>query len=294
MAFKIQLPAKCILGGEYTILNKGIGIVCPFYKYHLTLEYQPDTMQTCHTITGEAFNSIQIIMWGVIVSALNALGKNPRDLKGHFVIDCTIPPCSGLGFSAALCAAVCEWLISANLLARKELLPFAQRLEDSFHLKSSGIDLIGVMAKKMVSYSSERTVSEIALGWKPQLYVSNSGQRSITRDCMEHINAQRATSPEKIARIEEQMMAATFLIKEALESDTEDRLALLAKGLNLANECYYAWGLVSNKLNDHLTEVKQYALACKIIGAGFGGHVLSLWKETPPSSLPFKLYPLLS
>jgi len=38
-----------------------------------------------------------------------------------------------------------------------------------------------------------------------------------------------------------------------------------------------------------VTELKKHALACKIIGAGFGGHVVSLWENTPPENLPFEL-----
>ena len=51
-------------------------------------------------------------------------------------------------------------------------------------------------------------------------------------------------------------------------------------------------GFGLQKLNDHINILKKYALACKVIGAGYGGHVLSLWETEPQIDLPLKLHRL--
>lgn len=293
MNFKILLPAKCILSGDYVVVNNGFAIICPYRRYNLELQYFPSDIKTVRTISGEGFNSMQLILWSIISQAFNFLDEDHFQLTGHFALKCTIPPYSGLGFYAALYSAVAEWLVYYGLLSRSDLFEFALKLESGCQIRTNGADIIGVLSKGIITYSSSHQVCDLRHTWHPQLYISSSGEKQISQDGLVKINEMRKQDPQKVACIDEQMRTATFETKQALESDREHRLYLLADALNLANECYYGWDLVSEQLENHINILRKYALACKILGVGYGGHVLSLWKEKPDVDLPFKLHRLI-
>lgn len=292
MSFKITVPAKCILAGEHIILQRGYALVTPFDRYTLTLSYRPDTIKTMYTISGEGNSTFNIMLWPIISKSFELLEKDASNLTGVFDIDSSIPPCGGLGFSAAICVAVTEWLIHEGLIPRSQLFDFAVTLENMFHGKSSGLDIAGVLATDTIQYFSNREIVAIKKCWQPNLYISSSGETSFTEPCVKKVRDMRKSDPIKANRIDDTMQTSAMLVKLALETEKPERLSLLANGLDLGNSCFYDWDLVSPKLHDHVTELKKHALACKIIGAGFGGHVVSLWENTPPENLPFELTPL--
>ncbi|STX50796.1 mevalonate kinase [Legionella busanensis] len=294
MSFNIEIPAKCILAGEHSILERGFALVVPFNKFKLSLNYYPDEMKTMHTISAEGNNSLGIILWPVLSKACQLLNKDPHKLTGFFQMESTIPPCSGLGFSAALCVAVAEWVIQQGYLTRANLFDFAIELENMFHKKSSGVDIAGVTSNHIIQYSFNKEVAKISPCWEPELYISGSEEKSITRLCVEKVRELKKSDPKKAKEIYEKMALAVELIKFSLESDDkETQLSYITQGLTLGNQCFYDWGLTSQALTQHIKQLETYnTLACKVIGAGVGGYVLSLWKETPPQNLPFKLHRL--
>ncbi|MCA0403451.1 MAG: mevalonate kinase [Proteobacteria bacterium] len=293
MSFSAEIPAKCILAGEHTILQRGHAIVVPFNKYQLSLTYTADNnIKTLHTISGDGINSMQIILWPVIRRAFELLDKDIFNLTGFFDIKSTIPPCGGLGFSAALCVAVAKWAVHYGILPASQLFDFAVTLEDGFHGKSSGLDIAGVMSENIIQYFSNREIAPLAMNWKPNLYISSSGESSFSESCIKKVNRLREKDKVKAEAIDDKMSYSAILVKQALEQESKKGLPLLSAALNLGNECFYEWDLVSPKLNDHLIELKKAALSCKIVGAGFGGHVISLWEDIPPKDLSFKLIPV--
>lgn len=290
MNFKVLIPAKCILAGEHTILQRGHAVVAPFNKYHLSLKYTPNNkIKTLHTISGDGINSMQIILWPIVRRAFELLNKDICQLTGLFDIKSTIPPCGGLGFSAALCVAVAKWAIYYEILPPEQLFDFAVKLEDCFHGKSSGLDIAGVMSEGIIQYFSTREIAPLRLAWQPNLYISSSGESSFSESCIKKVNELRKNDAAKAKLIDDKMFCSSVLVKKALEQPQETGLPLLIAAINMANECFYDWDLVSPKLDEHLKQLKKTALACKIIGAGFGGHVVSLWKEKPPKDLKLKL-----
>ncbi|MBN9230879.1 MAG: mevalonate kinase [Legionella sp. 40-6] len=293
--FRTQVSAKCILAGEHYIVHGGTAIVFPFNHYTLTLSHQPAAIKSMRTISGEGGNSLGIMLWPVICKAYEYLDLNPYQLTGYFEINSTIIPCGGLGFSAAICVAVTQWLIYQKLIPASDLFQFARRLEDMFHKKSSGIDILGVLAKNMIHYTAEGEVVPLETNWRPNLYISSSGEQSFTEPCVNKVNEFLRNEPQKAEQVFKKMADSVELIKKALECNSaEQGHELLAEGLHLGNQCFYDWDLVSDKLHTHLEILKKHACAAKVVGAGFGGHVVSLWKQKPPENLPFKLYPLLN
>lgn len=293
MNFQTLIPAKCILAGEHLILQRGFAIVAPVNKYHLLLKFTPNDIETIHSISGEGMSSMQILLWPVVRKALDLLNVHPLEIKGCFDIKSSIPPCGGLGFSAALCLAVAEWAVYYGLLPQDKLFEFAILLENMFHGKSSGLDIAGVMSKGVIQYYSNHEIEPLALKWRPKLYISCSGEQSFSNNCIKKVTELRKTDTVKANAIDDKMMSACMLVKQSLNSDYEQGLPLMISALNTGNECFYDWGLVSHTLHEHILEIKKHALSCKIVGAGFGGHVISLWKEKPPENLGFPLFALL-
>ncbi|KTC92832.1 mevalonate kinase [Fluoribacter dumoffii] len=290
LGFKVCIPAKCILSGEFINNQKGYAIISPFERYKLVLKYYPNEIKTIRTITGEGFNSTQIILWSVISRALELLGKECSLLTGYFELNCNIPPCNGLGFFAALYYAVAEWLVYYGLMQRSNLFDFTLKLESSLRASSNGADIAGVMSPSLIMYSYSREIKKLNPTWHPHLYISSTKETTISDDCMQKINEMRLLEPSKAALVDEKMITSSIETRHALESNQKYRLFLLADALNLANECYFEWGLISERVKNHIDILKKYALACKIIEAGYGGYVLSLWKQEPTVDLPFKLY----
>lgn len=291
MDFKIDVPAKCILAGEHTILHSGFAIVSPFKSYTLSLSYAYSDIKTAKTITGE-FASTPIYLWMAISKACELAGKDARELNGQFNLKSNILVGAGLGFSAALCVAVAKWAVYFGMINDTETFEFAVKLEDIFHGKSSGVDIAGVLSKQIIQYTNTREIHPISPTWHPKLYISSSGEYSITERCVALVNKFRQEHPTEASAVDTKMINASKQILHALQKNDNESFELLAYGLNEGNECFYKWGLVSEKLNAHIQQVKQYAYACKIIGAGYGGHIISLWKDEPPKNLPFKLVKL--
>jgi mevalonate kinase len=293
MSFNISIPAKCILAGEHLVIERGFALVTPFDKLTLNLTYTPNNIFTKNTISTWGNHALGIILWPVVQRACQLLEKDPSQLTGTFVIDSQIPPGSGLGFSAALCVAVTEWTIALGFQARSNLFAFATELENTFHIKSSGADVAGVMSKNVIQFFANKEIVDIRPSWQPMFYVTHSLEKSITFLCVEKVQNLRKSDPIKADAIYDKMSLATELIKLALESSNEKtRLNLLAQGMQLGNECYYDWDLMTPGLHQHIKELEKYTLACKVIGAGLGGHVLSLWDKPPPKDFPFPAYPV--
>ncbi|QRN02787.1 mevalonate kinase [Legionella sp. MW5194] len=293
MDFHTSVPAKCILAGEHVIVHRGFAFVTPFSNYTLTLGYTKDSVRTIQTISTEGENSLSIMLWPVVSNALMLAEKNPAELTGFFTIHSSIPIGAGLGFSAALCVAVARWCLYYGLISQAELFEFAIELENEFHIKSSGLDIAGVMSSGVIKYTANHEIQPIEPRWRPHLYVSSSGEKSITDSCVKTVNTLRKTNPELANRIDDRMLDSSREIQMALESEATEGFLLLESALNKGNQCFYDWGLVSDKLHQHVQELKKHAKACKIVGAGYGGHVISLWDKEPDGHLPFKLHRLL-
>lgn len=293
MDFHIQVPAKCTLIGEHVINQRGFALVAPFKHYQLSLSYSPDSSKTSQSMSGET-SSLSIILWPVVCKALELLHKNPRHLRGSFKLSCTIPPCSGLGFAAAFCVATAAWAVYCGYISQDKLFDFALQLQQVFHNKNRGLDIAGVMAKSIIKFESDKKINNLDLTWQPLLYISSSGEQTITDSNDTRIRQFYGNNSSVIAMIDDHMLEASRLANLGFsQNDYQRGLTLLTEALNLGNQCFYDWQLVSDTMEQHLQQVRQYALACKVIGAGFGGHVVSLWREKPPAQLPFKLYRLM-
>lgn len=271
----IRSPAKCILSGEHSVLKGGHAIVSPLNVFETTLQYQPD-------LKLELFSKNDTSL-RIILDFLRAIKLLPKAFSRDFYITSSIPVSAGLGSSAALCVVIAKLLEKEGYIDSSKIFEVAKNCEDLFHGKSSGVDIAGVLSKKTVLYSLNKTVEFTPL-WKPLFYVSYSGIPSQSKESINRVQHYRKSFPK--ANTDQNMESATQQIYEALlNNDSELGLKQLCEGIKHANHCFEEWGIVNKILKNHQNSlIKAGALATKPTGSGEGGYVLSLWKEPPVSS----------
>jgi mevalonate kinase len=131
--------------------------------------------------------------------------------------------------------------------------------------------------------------------WSPKLYLSYSGKRGVTSECVKRVSELRTQNPQVADKIDAQMRESVELAEAALHDTTPQGFDRLAHALDLARDCFYQWGLCEGALDQHLKVLSRAgAYALKPTGSGGGGYVLSLWREEPPMEIMPLLIPLFS
>lgn len=286
----IQSHAKCILAGEHAVLRGSPAVVFPILTCGIRLSF----LETGLPVQAEAAppydETLLLFFWGILEAALKQLNKPHSDLSGKFFIQNSIPMGAGLGFSAAFCAAISQWFLYKGWIEAPQLMTFARKLEDSFHGRSSGVDIAGALASQAIRFDGLGQTKVLSLTWRPKLYLSYSHQISVTAKCIERVDALWSADPSLAKKIDEEMYAAVLMAEQALCSDPSQGPGLLKKAMEEACSCFKRWGLVNRELEEHIQQLKTAgAAAVKPTGAGAGGYVLSFWEREPPDNLGFEL-----
>lgn len=281
------------MAGEHSVLRGVPALVFPLASRGLQLDFVaqgPIDLQL--QLTGEYGRELEILFWGVLEKACE-LTKFPRGrLQGLVKIDSGIPVGAGLGASAALCVAMSRWFHHLRMIDEPDIGEFARQLENLFHGESSGVDIAIAMRGVPLRFRRNETPRELRMNWSPRLYVSYSGQRGVTLECVNQVKRLFETAPEKAAQLDRQMEEAVARCERALQEKQATGLPDLARALTQAEECFAAWGLIEGGPAQHIQNLKNAgALAAKPTGSGRGGYVLSLWQSEPPAALAKDLIP---
>ena len=199
-----------------------------------------------------------------------------------------------MGGSAALCVGIGKFFVDLGFIRAEEVYDFARELEDLFHGESSGVDIAVSLAGHGLAFERGGHRSNLFVEWTPKWFLSYSGKKGVTSECVKKVKEIWVRSEAQGQKIDNKMREAVALAKSAL-SMTKSSAAFeqLAKGIQLAGECFEEWGLCEGALHKHLDFIRGAgAAAVKPTGSGGGGYVLSLWKEEPPESLRSILIPL--
>ena len=284
---------KCILAGEHAVLRGCPAIVFPVLARSLTLRYRDDGQPFSVSFSGTHGDEMRLLFSGVLERAAQMTSLSRDEIRGHFEIMNEIPVGAGMGASAALSVAVGRWFQWKNKVSIDELHEFCRQLENLFHGESSGLDIAAALAGRGLRFVRGGERSPVVVAWQPIWFVSYSGQRGITSECVSRVKALHERDPELGRKIDRQMSDAVVAAEAALLRDTPESFGELARAIELAGSCFKQWDLTNGEIGTHMQMLlSRGAAAVKPPGSGDGGFVLSLWRETPPADLQAQLISL--
>jgi len=295
MGFEVKVPGKWILAGEHSVLRGCPALVFPLYSRSLELMLSPDPLKKAElslVCDGEFGEELQLLFWGVVEKGCALKKLRRSELTGTLKIKSSIPIGAGLGASAALCVAIAKWFQSMKMVQEHELYEFARTLEDLFHGESSGVDIAVALSGKGLQFVRHGERIEFQPTWQPKWFVSYSGKRGVTVECVKKVKELIAKDLSHGEQIDSQMKKAVELASTALLTSEEKGFPLLSESLLLARNCFEKWGLTQGALDQHMQWLESKgAVAVKPTGSGGGGYVLSLWKQKPDDEVLKRLIP---
>jgi len=273
---------KWILSGEHTVIRGGPALVFPVYMKALSLDYTAkDSPATCEFL-GETGHEFKLLFWGVMQRGLELAHKVGTELKGDFKFRSSVPVGAGLGASATLCVTIGKWFFAQKFIEEKTIYEFSRQLEHLFHGESSGVDIAVALSGRGLHFERDGQSYEFESDWQPFWYISHTGKRGITSECVQKVKTLREKNQALGEEIDRDMKLATQRAETALTQKSEQSLKDLSEAIHLAQSCFERWGLAGGEVAQHMLALKnQGALAVKPTGSGDGGYVLSLWKQPP-------------
>jgi len=283
-SFETCVPGKWILAGEHSVLRGSPALVFPLRSRSLQLSFQPDPdLNLQLELEGEHGPEMHLLFWSVLDKACEKCQISRESITGTLKLASQIPIGAGLGASAALCVAIGQWFQSMKLIEAVDIYEFSRSLENLFHGESSGVDIAVALSKEGLRFTRAGDRKTLMMQWKPRWYVSYSGKRGVTLECVNKVKSLIAHEPELGQKIDQDMQAAVNLAEQALQMSEAEGLPVMKQSMDLAKSCFDRWGLTVDSHVQWLVE--QGAYAVKPTGSGDGGYMLSLWTQAPPSSI---------
>lgn len=283
---------KWILAGEHAVLRGCPALVFPIESRFVEIRWSRPEAPANVTFSGPTGEEFSLLFWGLVERALDKLNAHREDLQGELSLDCHVPLGAGLGASAALCVAVGWWFERLGWLKNSEVYEFSRQLENIFHGESSGVDIAVALEGRGLRFLRGGERSPLVLQWRPQWYLSYSGKRGVTSECVQQVKKLWSSDLGRAETLDQQMRSAVEIAERALALPQAEGWPLLQEAVHQANDCFVQWGLTQGELGRHLEWLKQKgAVAVKPTGSGGGGFALSLWDSPPPAIVADRLFP---
>jgi mevalonate kinase len=286
MKFVTESYGKWILAGEHAVLRGAPALVFPATEFVMTFAYEEGKSPLQVNFVGSNGKEIELIFWGLVESALHKVQKCRNDLNGELQIENTIPLGAGLGASAALCVGVSRIFAHKKWILSQDIFSFSRNLESLFHGESSGVDIAVTLEGCGLRFMRGGEWTKVKQNWKPKIYLSYSGHRAITSECVHKVSSLVKSNTSLSQSLDEQMREAVDVAEQSLLKNETDGVDGLVKAFDLAADCFKQWGLCEGLILNHMNELSRAgALAVKPTGSGGGGYVLSLWNSEPSAEL---------
>lgn len=281
---------KWILCGEHSVLRGSGALVFPLKSKSLKLQFTPSEQNLKIVASGLHSDQLPFIFSALIDKAQQILSFDKNKISGQLAIENDIPMGAGLGASATWCVALSKFLVSQEIEI-PEVLKLATQLENLFHGESSGVDIAVVAAEQGIYFKRDGTRTPVEFSRQPKFFLSTTGERGLTRDCIEQVQSFIKNNERRGAELDRQMADCVERAREIITNDFTNQT--LAKVITQAEACFAEWGLITHEMRTHSDLLKKAgALAVKPTGSGRGGYMLSLWEEAPPTNLQKDLIPV--
>jgi mevalonate kinase len=293
--FFCRVHGKWILAGEHAVLRGSRAIAFPVYGKHLDLNWDGSDRPFQSEFLGDRGAEFQLLFSGVFDRALDLLGRaGDNSLKrGKFSVESSLPVGAGLGASAALSVAVGKWFVAQGVISEDALFGFCREIENLFHGESSGVDVAVAIESRGLLFSRASGFEAFDPSWSPVWYISYSGARGITSECVAKVKDFISRDAKLGEAIDRRMREAVSMAYESLISDGASNFENLKQSILLARSCFDDWRLTEGELGRHMAWLEASgAVAVKPTGSGGGGFALSLWSSRPSPVIESKLIPV--
>lgn len=276
------------MAGEHAVVRGAPALVFPLESARLSFAFDPKGSANKDIeleLTGPNGPELDLLFWGVLEKACALTGVRRPQLEGRVRINNQIPVGAGLGASAAFCVAVARWFQAESLIPMAEIETFARELENLFHGESSGVDIAVAHGGKPIKFQRGAESQVLDLKWKPKCFLTYSGQRGVTRECVNKVKDLWVANPTEAEKWDQNMKLAVANAEAALLMAEAEGYPVLVKAFGQAADSFRAWNLF-----DHSMDLKARSLLArgadvvKPTGSGGGGFLLSLWSEPPTAS----------
>ena len=273
-----RAPGKWILMGEHAVVRGKGALVFPLSSKALVLHCLERREEQSLSVSADS-EELETALLKSLQIAEKFLGTKFQQ-HFRFTVNSSIPLRAGLGSSAALAVAICEFLVDIKCLPAEKIFSLALQIENHFHGSSSGIDIAAVSQGRPIYFErgNPPKIEALSIACPVQFYLSDTGLRSSTAECVKKVIALQRPD------LDEQMSHAVSMGREALAS--AEGYAKLKMAMQQARDCFEQWELFPKEVREAAKKLELAgAGAVKPTGSGGGGFLVSVWDRIPPADL---------
>ncbi len=244
---------KLILFGEHFVVYGLPSIIIPINRY-------------IEVSVSKGLSNTSPELQKILDIAISELGVNSVKIDS---IKSNIPQSAGMGSSAALCVAILRAILDEYniILDDRSVFELAKKMENVFHEKSSGVDIIMAIHNKSIIYENS-TYKPIDIDLK--LGVKILPRFQTTKDIVRDVALFKNKYPEIFESI---LDSYRSLFKKVLDLD----YSRLGELMNINQSLLRAIGVSDQRVDRVIADMlASGALGAKISGAGRGGSIIAL------------------